>query len=323
MKDDPTGLMATQLGLPERVITEAMEWLVLSWSGETGQEFERSLQTWLNQDRQHQQAWQYLKNISGQLDRVPTKAATNSLRSADKVGSRRRFLSILVALFIGVAVTPLLLRHRYGQSLMADLRTQTGEIKTHILEDGTRLIMNTDSSVDLHFSAELRVIELISGEVQITTANDQLGRPFKVNTREGSIQPVGTVFTVRNTAHHTAVSVQEGAVKIASSNHSTVKINAGNFARFNASELVTGSNTSEPDWVHGKFSAEQMRLDQFFAEISRYRKGIIRVHPEIASMRLTGRFDLHNTDRTLEMVEKAFPVNIEYFSSYWVNINPQ
>ena len=93
-----------------------------------------------------------LTRISGQFEQVPRQIAADSLRTANKVGSRRRFLQVLGVLAFGMVLSPYLVRQRFVQASLADLQTQTGEIRSITLEDSTQLVMNTATAVDLGFS---------------------------------------------------------------------------------------------------------------------------------------------------------------------------
>lgn len=320
--------LADKSGLPETSINEAMEWLVLSWSGENDAGFDRALESWLTADPSHRQAWHYLNNVSQRLNNIPAAVATNSLRSAEQVGSRRRFLQVLGMLLLGVCISPLLLRHKYSQALMADLRTGTGDIKRFTLPDGTGVVLNTETAVDLVFDQQLRQINLIAGEIFIETAPDpinnpqSLPRPFVVKTDHGSVQPIGTEFSVRHTGDQTIVAVEQGAVIIRNA-QTQRKLSAGEAAGYDAQNIQSTELNYSSDWVESKLAVKQIPLATFCQELGRYRPGFIRVHPDLVAQKLSGRFDLQDTDRTLALLEQALPIKVSFISPYWVNIDPE
>lgn len=75
-------------------------------------------------------------------------------------------------------------------------------------------------------------------------------------------------------------------------------------------------------WMHGILPAERMRLDQLLAELSRYRPGLLRCSEAVAALRITGSFQLDDTDAALALVAKTLPVRIERRSRYWVTVVP-
>ncbi len=66
--------------------------------------------------------------------------------------------------------------------------------------------------------------------------------------------------------------------------------------------------------------AQDMRLDAFAFELSRYRPGLLRVEPQVAGLRLTGAFQLDDTDTVLESLARMLPIDVLYRSQYWVTL---
>ncbi len=60
----------------------------------------------------------------------------------------------------------------FGRELRADYRTATGEIKPIVLSDGTQLVLNTASAVDVHYDDRQRLIRLHAGEISLITGRD-------------------------------------------------------------------------------------------------------------------------------------------------------
>ena len=65
-----------------------------------------------------------------------------------------------------------------------------------------------------------------------------------------------------------------------------------------------------------------MRLDAFAAELARYRAGIVRCDPDVADLRISGAFQLNNTDSVLQALPALLPVQVTYRTSYWVTLGP-
>ena len=53
---------------------------------------------------------------------------------------------------------------------------------------------------------------------------------------------------------------------------------------------------------------------------SRYRRGHLGVAPEVADLRITGSFPLHDTDKALSALLPTLPVQIEQHTPYWVTV---
>ena len=67
-------------------------------------------------------------------------------------------------------------------------------------------------------------------------------------------------------------------------------------------------------------AAQDMRLDAFADELSRYRPGLLRVEPQVAGLRLSGAFQLDDTEAVLDSLTRMLPVDVLYRTPYWVTI---
>jgi transmembrane sensor len=325
-------LIANKANLPEKSITEAMEWLVLTWSGEEQlekQKLHQQISHWCNIDKTHEQAWQYISNLNSLLLSVPGDLAANSLRAADKANSRRQLLQAFSILVVSITVGPTLYRSNAVQSQLADLITSLGEINTHNLADNTELTLNTNTAINVDYNTTNRQVTLISGEFMVKTANDHLAthsqaaRPFLVFTQEGEISPIGTQFNVRRTDEYSLVAVQSGKVMLTNKTGNTLLIKAGEAAKFTVNSIEKLSQhyaQHAHDWVIGKLVVEQMRVADFITELQRYRRGIIRTEPAVDNMRISGTFNIKNPEHVLTVFEQTMPVKLAFISKYWLTI---
>lgn len=97
-----------------------------------------------------------------------------------------------------------------------EFATAIGEQKTIELPDTSMVTMNADSEMTVELVKAERNIQLHRGEAIFKVAPDPQ-RPFKVHTRAGVVQAVGTQFNVYDRASgETRVSVLEGKVRVTS-----------------------------------------------------------------------------------------------------------
>lgn len=73
-------------------------------------------------------------------------------------------------------------------------------------------------------------------------------------------------------------------------------------------------------WSQGVLFARNQRLADFAVELGRYRRGLLRCAPEVANLRITGAFQLHNTDAVLAALPDTLPVSVVYRTRWWVSI---
>lgn len=149
--------------------------------------------------------------------------------------------------------------------------------RSFALEDGTQLLLNTQSAVNLRFDASERRILLVAGEIMVATRHGSSlaadPRPLLVETAEGSIRSLGTRFTVRQRPERTDVVVLESAVAISSrlAPGSTRVLHAGEQTQFSHETIETPTLTGEQAdaWTRGQLLADEQRLGDFLAELDR------------------------------------------------------
>ena len=126
---------------------------------------------------------------------------------------------------------------------------------------------------------------LLAGEILVATAPDPAAtpRPFRVRGRHGTVQALGTRFTVREDDEDARVAVFEGAVEIRPSARPTppsawMRARGSRFSRYRADPPIPVSEDAA-SWSRGVLVADAWRLDDFLAELGRYRPGLLRCDP--------------------------------------------
>lgn len=309
------------------IVDQASEWLVKLWSGVATAADHDACARWRAAHADHERAWQRLQALEQKLEVVPRDIANKTLQRPAVSRDRRRVLKGLSLLIGGSALTYAAGRTATWQRYGADYRTDIGEVRTIVLSDSTRVTLNTASAIDVRFDAAQRRIDLRAGEIMVSTSHDPhvTPRPFIVSTAQGTVRALGTRFVVRQTDDDVAnVAVFEGAVLIHPNRGTgqSLRLDAGqqtSFSRTSGRETVPADeNTSA--WASGSLMVERIRLDDFIAELSRYRPGLLRCDPAAGHYLLTGVYPLADTDRILASVEKALPIKVIYRSRYWVTV---
>ncbi|MBK5538254.1 FecR domain-containing protein [Pseudomonas sp. TH05] len=302
------------------IVEQASEWLMLHWGGEMDPAQRQAFARWQTADPEHQRAWQRLQQLQQTLGAVPAESARAVLRDVPDA-QRRSALKLLGLLLVAGGSGYLVQGSQPWRSAFAEQRTATGEIRHLTLSDGTRLDLNSNSAVDLRYSAQERRIRLISGEIQLSSGHDA-SRPLIVETDAGDIQALGTRFTVRDVDNGTRVGLFEGALRISPRNAQPVHLEAGNSLWFSARQVAANQplDLNASSWSQGRLIAERQPLGQFIAELSRYRPGVLRCDEEVAHLLLTGVFPLNDSDAILAALERSLPVRAQAVTRYWVTL---
>lgn len=309
---------------------QAIAWFTLAQSGCMSDAEQRQLLVWREASSEHERAWQRLSSIPLGLQRHAGALADPMARQLAgrrhyNEMDRRKALKVLVGFGLLGGLAWQGRDTQWVQGAMADYRTGVGERAPRTLPDGTRLWLNTATAVDLHYTDSARELRLRYGEIEILTARDGAGRPFRVVSGDAVLQPLGTRFRVRRDegGRGTLLAVTQGRVAASSRAGGEARvIEAGSQARIDAAGVgapqVLEANGGA--WVDGYLVAERMRLGDFLAELDRYRPGLLRCDPAVAGIRLSGSYPLADTDRVLAMLQDSLPVTVQRRTRYWVTV---
>lgn len=306
------------------ILNQAADWLVLLQSGEATEQDLTKLSQWRQQSAAHEAAWRRAESVLSSFRQVPAQVGQDTLARLPR-HNRRKLLGLLA---IAAPTGWLLWHYRHGLQ-RADYQTATGEQQTIELADGSQLVLNTRTRVDIAFTQTQRTITLLAGEIMLTTGKDaarpagQSPRPLMVRTEHGSLQPIGTRFAVRHFDNYTQVSVLEGAVQARPAQSSqTTTVPAGQQLRFTTTELHTpqAADATSSLWTNGMLLAQDMRLGDLIAELARYQRGLLRCDPEVAQLLVSGSFPVNDIAASLRVLEKSLPVRIARPAPYWITV---
>ena len=302
---------------------EAADWLVKFQSGDASEEDRLDFERWRNQSSVHAAAWQHIESILNTFRQIPPEIGHDALKRLGKP-DRRRMLKTLGLLIMAIPSAWLAWNFLPWQGWTADLRTASGEQKTIGLADGTRLVLNTASAVDVIFDADQRRLKLHAGEILVTTGHDPsyAHLPFIVETPQGTVHAMGTQFSVRRFDKRTRVVVFQDAVEIRPAEASAMTLHAGEQVdyRVDGTQSFQPANAMSALWVQGMFVANSIPLVDLVDELGRYRDGILRCHPDVANVLVSGVFPIKDIDASLTLLEKTMPLRIRRFTQYWITV---
>lgn len=320
--------MATSVGarvpIDPRVLEQAADWLMQLHSGAASAQQRRACERWRTSDPEHARAWQRAEALLGKLGGLPPELAMPALdrsRELDRSSARRAALLKLAALLAVVPGAWLLMEQ---QGWRHDYRTATGERRDIVLADGSRISLNTATTLDVQFDGAQRLLTLRQGEIAVQTAADAQRRPFLVATAEGRLEALGTQFSVRQDDGRTRLAVRESRVRVRARSGAQHIIAAGSQVAFTAAAIgePAALDGGALAWQRGMLLADDMRLHDFALELGRYRPGIVRCDPRVAGVRVSGAFPITDTDAALVMLVSTYPVAARTrLGGYWVTLD--
>lgn len=177
-------------------------------------------------------------------------------------------------------------------------RTAAGEQRAIALEDGSTVLINTQSVVKVRFTRDARDITLERGQALFTVAKDA-SRPFRVHAGDTVVRAIGTKFDVRRQADRVHVAVVEGVVQV-----DAKRLTSGlavDVHRGRISEPKPINLTEVSAWPQRRLVFSNSTLQGMAEEFSRYhQKPRIRIEGAgLQARQLSGVFDADSPEALL------------------------
>ena len=315
--------MPPSLKISDEILDTAADWMVLLHSGDMSNQAQLDFEQWKTQSPEHALAIQHLEQFTQGLSQLPTQINPQTLVNSNqkfKTAVKRNLmlsLSGLVLLGSSLSLLP-------WDKWQCDLYTQVGEIKNFNLEDGSQLVLASDSYVDIEYTAHTRRIKLIEGEIFIRTAKDVQHRPFLVKTQSGLVEALGTEFTVQQEKNKsTHVEVFQHAVAIHPHKNTHAKIlKQGLSASFNDHEISSAQplQNQQPYWTQHLLVVENWPLDKVLNELYRYQHGIYHLEDDLKKLPVSGVFSLTHPHNSIETLAYTHALELKTYGPYLLNI---
>jgi transmembrane sensor len=304
--------------IDRRILRQAAQLLVRLHSGHATQADHAACARWREQSEAHQHAWELAEQLTRQFETVPAGLGTAAGKGRAASAGRRHAVKALSLLLVAGPAAWLAARAPWRE-WNAAYRTGVGKQRDIRLADGSQLTLDTDSAVDVAFDATQRRIMLRAGGIMVLPASDARISPvLRVETAEGALEARGMKFSVRQESGLTRVSAFKGDVRVLPADGVASRIGEGQCCDFTQAGASVPQPVAEGDalWARGLLFANSMRLGDFIAELSRYRHGILRCEGDVADLRVSGLYHLNDTDATLALIERAYPVQVQSFTPY-------
>lgn len=316
-----------------KALHDATNWYVQLTSGSATEQDRRAWKEWLNADPANKLAWQQVEEVTNCFMGLNTKTSMAVLNrryvATPAINGRRQFVKNLGLLFAVSSAGWLTYKEKPWYHFMADYSTAKGEVQKFRLDDGSRLVLNTDTKVSIHFDEQVRSVRLLQGEVYVETAQETnpVYRPFIVQTMHGTVTALGTRFSTRIYNNRSCVNVFEDAVEVRPIDGlgDKVVVNAGEEVKFTSmlfQQKMLFDMSAADAWTKGFIIVDNMPLAKVIEQLSRYRHGLVRCDPAIADLEISGAFPITDVDAALLSIAKTLSIRIESFTPYLVMLKP-
>lgn len=292
---------------------------------------ESELRHWLAQDAENSKTLIQLAQLWDKMDRLSLLSEVFQIQPRKKSYTMRYAIA---ASFLFACLGVFSLMQFTAENIMPELAYETavGEQQKILLDDGSTLILNTDSQVQVIYSAKQRLLLLSRGEIHIDVAHDT-SRPLRVVANDKVVQAVGTAFDVRVlNLNKVKVWVTEGRVAIADNKHIENPTalekeplnNPGLFISKGEKAILSGVSqqvekisdgdmTAQLSWQQGNIVFRGETLDEAVLEFNRYSdKTFVILDSSLKQVRIAGVFKIGDTLSLLSTLHNNFDIHYEY-----------
>lgn len=201
-----------------------------------------------------------------------------------------------------VAAVVLMLQLPYLQRLNSDVATASGERRQILLADGSKLLLDSASAVDVDLRGPVRTVRLIQGQVFLNVIHD--GRPFVVEVDDARIQVLGTRFSVSRGPERNEVILLKGKVEVASAYGEKRMLAPGQRLSLRGGGLGQVESVDAERllaWRDGQLRVREVPLREVLQRLADYQGSRLLLLDEQAGRRLvSGDFDLNQAANALE-----------------------
>lgn len=314
----------------DAAVDQAILWLTQLSSGLASEEERRAYRDWCAQHPQNALAAHRLEGIFMRFDGLPAEPARAALESQRP--PRRKAIKLALTVALLLTGGGLLSQLPQAQYWNADYRTAAGERRVVELADLSTLTLNSGSAVNIRYDGHERRVDLLAGEVLVQVAHiaDAASQPFAVHTGDGEARALGTRYLVQRESGATVVTVLESAVRAGSADGSSSRtVLPDQRVRISAHAVSTPQAVDAEQaasWVRGRLVADNAPLSDVLAELSRYRRGLLRYDAaQMDALRVSGVFALDDGDRTLATLQALLPIAVEHYTPFLtvVSVKPK
>ncbi len=299
--------------LQDSAMDQALDWLITLECANDAQK--SAFNDWLNADPAHARAYAKANAVwNGQ----PLLAAAHTLQTRRAPGVMRRVsrywkhaaaAAVLVITVGGYSNVPL--------RLQADHLTMVGERQRLQLEDGSKVLLNTNSAFSSKLVNAQGNARLYQGEAFFEVpANLELPMLLDAGPVRASVRDSAFAVSYLNGEAH--VRVQRGDVELRVKSVGTqMRLSAGNSVSIGPNgfgQPVKLNPQTDLAWVQGRLVFENCPMGKVLDEVRRYYPGwIMSNNDKLANVAVTGNYRL---DQPLDIVRSLAHITSSSLSEY-------
>ncbi|MDD2060731.1 FecR family protein [Pseudomonas sp. GD03860] len=223
------------------------------------------------------------------------------VRRAEYRPAKRPWRRLAVAACVILVSGLLVLQLPTLQRLNSDYATSAGERRHLRLADGTLLVLDSASAVDVDLRGPVRKVRLVQGQLFLDVTHD--GRPFVVDVDDTQVQVLGTRFSVSRAKDHDEVVLLKGKVEV-SGNGQKRMLDPGQRVTFNSQRLAPVQAVDAERlmaWRDGQLRVREVPLHQVLEQLAGYQGArLVLLDEQVGRRLVSGSFNLDKADSALD-----------------------
>ncbi|BCM25658.1 FecR family protein [Methyloradius palustris] len=198
--------------------------------------------------------------------------------------------------------------------------TPVGQMQEQVLADGSKLIINANTNIEVTYYRDRRTAKISQGEVIFDVAKDP-SRPFVIDSGHARITVLGTHFVVNRLNGLVRVSVDHGSVRVEAQDSTGANIltpivlHNGEVAEVKPGEMPQRVERNAADaftFQNGTLVFDEASLEEISETLSRYRKIPIKsITTRHSDPHVTAVMKVRDTERFLALLPEISPIKIE------------
>lgn len=281
---------------------QAADWLARLHADDRSSADETGFSRWVAADPHNAESFERASAVWDSLGALPREP-----RAPSSIMSRRMVLA-------GTAVVAVVGATTLGwqEAGAVEYETAVGEQRRVVLADGTRVMLDTATSIRFVSEAKLRTLKLIMGRIDVEIAADP--RPFIIDAGQRRALSREARLDVRRDGAAVAVTTIAGRASLSAAGSSVV-VDAGEriaVAQDHSYAVDRPELNDLTAWQTGRLAFRDETLATAVAEMNRYSsRPLVISDPEAARLRLSGVYRVGDPEAFAQSLAVLLSIRVQ------------
>lgn len=315
---------------------EAIAWFT-RMNGRPSRADRKHFRAWLDADEKHRRVYEEIRALwssaeapGSDVAREEAAALAKHLESVRSMREQKRFGKasgiVAICLFFLLAGSWIWLeKPTLLQDMRADYVSPRGERRSISLEDGSAVLLDADSAMNVDITGAARRVRLLRGTAFFTVEPSDV--PFLVEAASGESRVLGTEFDVAMGDRDVSVTLASGSLLVRVEAQSRqIVLQPGEEVAYDEAGPGPARKvdlTERMAWHEGRYVFTNARLADVLHRIERYRGGrILVLGSALADRRVSGSFSVNDADAALASVQSSVGFRMNRIGGRVVIVGP-